>query len=142
MNVAGLPAVLGRRVCAALAAGSAALHSAMLFHSANLATGVLMAGMIVACLYCVCELWQHGTLRAWCVVALMNLTMVALHLPAPLHHHGALVASVEQPSALMVWATGLSAVEVAAAVVVLYYRSRIAAQHEYGQVGSCPTVRL
>ena len=49
----------------------------------------LLATMIVACLYCARELWRDGTERAWVVVALMNLAMIALHLPAPAHHHGA-----------------------------------------------------
>jgi hypothetical protein len=117
-------AVLGRRACAALAAGSALLHGVMLGHAANPAMGVLMAVMVVACLYCARELWLHGTLRVWCVVALMNLAMIALHLPAPAHHHGGGVVAVAQPPPLMALATGLSAVEAALAAAVLYYRTR------------------
>ena len=80
---------LGRRACAALAVVSAGLHAAMLGHASNLIAAGLLATMIAACLYCARELWRDGTERAWVVVALMNLAMIALHLPAPAHHHGA-----------------------------------------------------
>src|SRR5688572_1247818 len=99
-------AVLGRRTCAVLAAGSAAIHVMMLGHAANPVAGVLMAAMIVACLYCAYDLWLHGTLRGWCVVALMNLAMIALHLPAPGHRHGgAMPTAVGDPPAIMAAAT-------------------------------------
>jgi hypothetical protein len=125
MSVVATSALVGRRTCAVLAACSAGLHAAVLAHVANLATGVLMAVMIVACLYCARDLWLHGTVRAWCVVALMNLGMIAVHLPAPTHHHGtsATTAAGQQPTT-MTLATMLAAVEVALAVAVLYYRTR------------------
>lgn len=124
MSVADVSALLGRRACAALAAASAVLHGVMLGHSANPAMGVLMAGMVLACLYCARDLWLRGTLRVWCVVALMNLAMIALHLPAPAHHHGGGAPQAAHPSTIMVVATVLSAIEVALAVAVLYYCTR------------------
>jgi hypothetical protein len=129
MSVVATSALVGRRTCAVLAACSAGLHAAVLAHVANPATGVLMAVMIVACLYCARDLWLHGTVRAWCVVALMNLGMIAVHLPAPTHHHGtsATTAAGQQPT-IMTLATSLAAVEVALAVAVLYYRTRRGAE--------------
>ena len=85
---AATPAILGRRACAALALTSAGLHAAMLGHASNVVAGALLAAMIVACVYCARDLWLRGTLRAWCVVGLMNIAMIALHLPMPAHHHG------------------------------------------------------
>jgi len=61
----------------------------MLGHASSVIVTGLLVTMIVACLYCARELWRAGTARAWVVVALMNLAMIALHLPAPAHHHGA-----------------------------------------------------
>ena len=87
MSTIDIP-VVGRRACAVLATGSAGLHAVLLGHATNLVAAGLLAVMIAACLYCAYELWHDGTLRAWVVVALMNLAMVALHLPAPAHHHG------------------------------------------------------
>jgi hypothetical protein len=118
--------VLGRRACAALALTSAGLHAAMLGHASNVVAGGLLAAMIVACVYCARDLWLRGTLRAWCAVGLMNIAMIAVHLPAPVHHHGA-HAAVQQ-SVLMGLATAIAAVEVALAIAVLYYRSRANAQ--------------
>lgn len=118
------PATLGRRTCAVLAAASAAAHAVMLGHTASPAMAVLMAAMIGACLYCARDLWLRGTLRTWCIVAVMNLAMVALHLPAPVHHHVAGAATAEQQSAIMALATALSLVEVGAAAGVLWFRTR------------------
>jgi NADH:ubiquinone oxidoreductase subunit K len=119
--------VLGRRACAALALSSAGLHAAMLGHASNVVLGVLLAGMIVACVYCARDLWLRGTLRAWCVVGLMNIAMIAVHLPAPTHHHG-MHAAASQHSTLMGLATAIAAVEVTVAIAVLYYRTRGNAQ--------------
>ena len=118
------PATVGRRTCAVLAAGSAVLHGVMLGHAANPAMAVLMLAMIGACLYCARDLWVAGTLRAWCIVALMNLAMIALHLPAPGHHHAGGSATAEQQSTVMAVATALSLVEVGAAAAVLWLRTR------------------
>jgi hypothetical protein len=126
-------AVLGRRACAALALSSAALHAAMLGHSSNLVAGGLLAAMIVACVYCARDLWLRGTLRAWCVVGLMNIAMIAVHLPAPSHHHGMHMAMPGQQSTLMGLATAIAAVEVIVAMAVLYYRTRRRAQLVIGK---------
>lgn len=119
-----MSAVIGRRACAGLALSSAGLHAAMLGHTPNVVAGLLLAGMIAACVYCARDLWLRGTLRAWCVVGLMNIAMIAVHLPAPTHHHGMQAASASQQSTLMGLATLVAAVEVAVAMVVLYYRTR------------------
>ena len=119
--------VLGRRACAALALSSAGLHAAMLGHASNVVAGGLLAAMIVACVYCARDLWLRGTLRAWCVVGLMNIAMIAVHLPAPGHHHG-VHAAASQQSTLMSLATAIAAVEVAVAMAVLYYSTRRNAQ--------------
>jgi hypothetical protein len=87
---------------------------------------VLIAGMAGACLYCARELWLSGTSRAWCLVAVMNLAMVAVHLPlSGSHHvtHAVAEAGVPQPT-IMTLATALSTVEVLIAVAVLCYRTR------------------
>ena len=119
--------VLGRRACAALALTSAGLHAAMLGHASNVVVGGLLAAMIVACVYCARDLWLRGTLRAWCVVGLMNIAMIAMHMPMPAHHHG-IHASAGQQSTLMGLATAIAAVEAAVAMAVLYYRTRGNAQ--------------
>jgi NADH:ubiquinone oxidoreductase subunit K len=80
--------------------------------------------MIVACVYCARDLWLRGSLRAWCVVGLMNIAMIAVHLPMPAHHHGTSMAAMGQQSTLMGVATAIAAVEVTVAMSVLYYRTR------------------
>jgi hypothetical protein len=115
---------LGRRACAALALSSAGLHAAMLGHVSNVVAGVLLAAMIVACVYCARDLWLRGTLRAWCVVGLMNIAMIAVHLPMPDHHHAMQMGSMGQQSTVMGLATGVAALEVVVAMAVLYYRTR------------------
>jgi NADH:ubiquinone oxidoreductase subunit K len=119
---------LGRRACAALALSSAGLHAAMLGHTSNVVAGCLLAVMIVACVYCARDLWLRGTLRAWCVVGLMNIAMIAVHLPMPAHHHGMHMASMGQQSTVMGLATGVAAAEVVLAIAVLYFRTRRHAQ--------------
>jgi len=119
--------VVGRRACAALALSSAGLHAAMLGHVSNVVAGLLLAAMILACVYCARDLWLRGTLRAWCVVGLMNIAMIAVHLPAPAHHNG-MHAAAGQQSTLMGLATAIAAVEVTVAIAVLYYRTRGNAQ--------------
>ena len=117
------PAMLGRRACAVLAALSAALHGVMLGHAGNPAIAVLMVAMIGVCLFCARDLWLRGTLRTWCIVAVMNLAMVAIHLPAPVHHHMT-EAGIGPQSTVMTAATALSLVEVGAAAAVLWFRTR------------------
>ncbi|MGE2722252.1 hypothetical protein [Mycolicibacterium celeriflavum] len=113
---------VGRRACAVLAAGSACLHATMLGHAATPFAATLMAAMVAACLFCARDLWRDGRQRAWVVVALMNLAMIALHLPAPGHHQGA--AAADSPSTVMGLATVVAMVEAAAAAAVLYVHSR------------------
>jgi NADH:ubiquinone oxidoreductase subunit K len=117
-------AVFGRRACAALALSSAGLHAAMLGHASNVVAGAVLSVMIVACVYCARDLWLRGTLRAWCVVGLMNIAMIAVHLPAPSHHHVMQSATTGQTSTLMGLATAVATVEVVVAVAVLWYRTR------------------
>ncbi|MCW2662833.1 MAG: hypothetical protein JWP83_3985 [Mycobacterium sp.] len=120
-------AVFGRRACAALAACSAALHGISLGHGTNLATAGLTVAMAAGCLYCARDLWVRGTLPAWVLVALMNLTMIAIHAPAPAPHHhcdGVTTAAPAHHSTVMNLATALAAVEVVAAAAVLYSRTR------------------
>ena len=126
MFATATPATLGRRTCALLAAASAVLHGVMLGHAANPAMGALMVAMIAACLFCARDLWLRGTLRTWCIVAVMNLAMVAIHLPVPMHHHVA--AGTGHESTVMALATALSMVEVGAAAAVLWFRTRRGAQ--------------
>ena len=123
MFATATPATLGRRTCALLAAASAVLHGVMLGHAVNPAMAVLMVAMIAACLFCARDLWLRGTLRTWCVVGLMNIAMIAVHLPAPAHHHG-VHAVAGQQSTLMGLATAIAAVEVTVAIAVLFYRTR------------------
>lgn len=119
--------VLGRRTCAVLAAASAVLHGIMLGHVTNVVAMAVMLAMLVGCLYCARDLWRRGSVQGWVLVALMNFAMIAIHLPASAaHHHGAglsVVAPVHE-STVMTVATVLAAIEVTAAAVVLYYRSR------------------
>jgi hypothetical protein len=121
-------AILGRRACAVLAAASAGLHAVMLGHATNFAMGLFMMTMIVACLYCARDLWRRGTPGVWCLVALMNLAMIAIHLPAPSHHHVAGVVAVGQQSSIMALATVISAIEATLAVAVLWFSTRRGAE--------------
>src|SRR6478672_4615069 len=117
------PAVLGRRACAALAAFSAGLHGLMVGETGNLVVGGIVLAMAAACLYCARELWVGSTVRAWCLVPLMNLGMIALHWSAPGCHPSASVspaqASMMPPSTLMLTVTAVAAVEAVIATIVL-----------------------
>ena len=126
MAISRAAAVAGRRGCAVLAVCSAALHGVMLGHAGSPAVAVLLIAMLGVCLFCAWELWCDGSLRAWTLVALMNLGMVAVHLTGGAHQHGAPVqlSGAASPSVLMTVATAIAAVEVAAATAVLCYRTR------------------
>jgi hypothetical protein len=106
-----------------LALTSAGLHAAMLGHASHVVAALPLAAMIVACGYCARDLWLRGSLRAWCVVGLMNIAMIAVHLPIPAHHHD-MHAAMGPQSAVMGLATAIAAVEVTVAMAVLYYRTR------------------
>ena len=122
------PAVFGRRACAVLAATSAGLHGLMVGHAGNPVTAVIILAMMATCLYCARDLWIGSSLRAWGLVAVMNLGMIVVHCSMPAHQHGAPVLSsgvaVPEPSSLMMAAIAISAVEVAVATAVLYHHAR------------------
>jgi hypothetical protein len=120
------PAVLGRRACAGLAVCSAVLHGVMVGHAGNPVLAVLILAMMATCLYCARDLWIAGTLRAWGLVAAMNLGMILVHCSLPAHTHGApLIAGVVAPMpTVMTLAIAISGVEVAVATAVLYRHSR------------------
>jgi hypothetical protein len=126
VNDNGGMTLVARRIAAGVAATSAALHGVMLGHAGNVASTVLIAGMALTCLYCARELWLSGTTRAWTLVALMNLAMVAVHLPVSGEHHvtRATVEAVVPQSMIMTLAMALSMVEVLIAATVLWFRSR------------------
>lgn len=127
MSIGRTPAVLGRRACAVLAVCSAALHGVLLGHAGTPAMMAAMVAMMIACLFCARDLWRRGSLGVWCAVALMNLAMIALHLPMPAHHHGLAAPSAAAGTALadpMAMATLLALVEVVIAAGVLAYRTR------------------
>jgi hypothetical protein len=123
----GRAAVFGRRACAVVAACSAVLHGFSLVHATSAAATVLTVVMLATCLFCARDLWAHGKMRAWVLVALMNLAMLAVHAPtSAAHHHGrpAIAAAGTHHSTVMTLATALAVVEVTVAAAVLYYRSR------------------
>jgi hypothetical protein len=118
-------AVVGRRACAALAVLSAVLHGLMISQSAHPVIGLAILAMLATCVYCARDLWFVGSLRAWCLVALMNLGMIAIHWSVPGHHHlQSLLIHPGQPSTLAAAATAVSAVEVAIATAVMYVLTR------------------
>jgi hypothetical protein len=103
------------------------LHGISLGHGTNLAAAGTTVAMAAGCLYCARDLWVRGTLRAWVLVTLMNLAMIAIHAPTPAaHHHGGGVTTAvpAHHSTVMNLATTLAAVEVLAAAAVLYSRTR------------------
>jgi len=126
MSTSRTSAVLGRRTCALLAVCSAVLHAVMLGQAGSPLVAVLLVAMLGVCLFCAWELWSDGSLRAWTLVALMNLGMVALHTTGGGHHHGAPVqlSAAAAPSTLMAVATAIAVVEISAAAAVLFYRTR------------------
>src|SRR6478735_10144249 len=123
------PAVLGRRACAVLAAFSAGLHGLMVGEAGNVVVGGIILAMMAACLFCARELWSGSSVRAWCLVALMNLGMIAIHWSAPGCHPAAASVSPAQasmmpPSTLMLTATAVAAVEAVIATIVLSVMTR------------------
>jgi hypothetical protein len=128
--LATMSAVLGRRTCALVAVCSAAVHGLMIGRSTNPALAILVVAMMGACLYCARDLWTMGSSRAWCLVAVMNLGMIAVHWSAPGHHHTGVISrvligtGVPTASTLMTVATSLSVLEAAAATAVLCVKSR------------------
>ncbi|TPG35631.1 hypothetical protein [Mycolicibacterium hodleri] len=126
MSATSRYAVAGRRGCAVLAASSAVLHALMVGGTGNPVVAVLIVGMALACLYCARELWTAGSLRVWCIVAVMNLGMVAVHWSMPGHHHGQTVVApgVTAMSTLMIVATAIAIIEAGIATAVLWVQTR------------------
>jgi hypothetical protein len=119
--------MLGRRIYAASAVCSAVLHGISLGHVSNAMAALLMMVMVIGCLYCARDIWLRGTVRAWVLVASMNLAMIAIHLPMSFtHHHGGGIgaASPMPDSTAMTLATALAVLEVTVAAVVLFARTR------------------
>ena len=113
------------RLGAALAVSSAVLHGLSLGHVTNVAVAVLMGSMVAGCLYCAYHLWLRATVRAWLLVASMNLAMIAIHLPMSSHHHGgALTGAAAMPTVAMTLATGVAIAEVVLAAGVLWFRTQ------------------
>lgn len=120
------PSSLVRRAAAVLAAGSAVLHGVSLAPAAAPWVTALTVVMLVGCLYCGYELWTRDTVRAWVLVAVMNLVMVGVHLPmAGAHHHGAVPGSLsDAATSPMQLASAVALVEVLLAGAVLFVRTR------------------
>jgi hypothetical protein len=135
MSATHRSAVFGRRTCALVAAASAVLHGLMVGDAGHAAVAVLIVVMAVACLYCARELWTAGSPRVWCIVAVMNLGMVAVHWSMPGHHHGQVVAvgQASPMSTLMVAATTISVAEAAIATAVLWIQTRRRAELALGR---------
>jgi hypothetical protein len=104
------------------------LHGVSLIGTTNPVVSAVTVAMLAACLYCARDLWVRGTLRAWLLVALMNLAMIAIHMPMSAGHHrggGVDMSAPAHQSTVMPLATGVAVVEVVAAVAVLSYRTRV-----------------
>lgn len=110
------------RAAALLAAASAVLHGGALPGMTNPWLAGLTVAMIAGCLFCAGELLIRDTVRAWVLVAIMNLAMIGAHLPMPAgHHHGGLAAAA---AGSLPPATAVAVVEVLLAAAVLFVRTR------------------
>lgn len=119
------PGAFVRRVGALLAVASAALHGAALGPGVTPWIAALTVVMLVGCLYCAYELLTRDTVRAWVLVAVMNLAMVAVHLPMTgAHHHGAVPGVPAALPTVMELATVVAIVEILLAATVLFVRTR------------------
>ncbi|QZY46012.1 hypothetical protein HZU38_07400 [Mycolicibacterium vanbaalenii] len=98
-----------------LAVTSAVLHGASL--------SVLTFAMAAACLYCAYELWRFDTVRSWVLVAVMNIAMIAVHLPL-MGHHGHTATPGAGMGTTMAVATVVAAAEIMLAAAVLFARTR------------------
>lgn len=108
---------LVRGAGAALAVSSAVLHAS--------SPTVLTAVMAAVCMYCAYELWRFDSIRSWLLVAVMNIAMIAVHLPATSHRHGdAGTAAPTDMAVAMQLATAVAATEIVFAAAVLYVRTR------------------
>lgn len=120
-TVSRTSAVLGRRACALVAAGSAVLHMSMVGHAGSPMAAVIVIAMTAACLTCAYDLWRAGSQRVWCLVAVMNLAMIGIHMSGPVHHHGSGVPVVQVPTVtpLMTVATAVALAEALVAALML-----------------------
>ncbi|MEW5809307.1 MAG: hypothetical protein AB1925_07625 [Actinomycetota bacterium] len=131
------PPSLPACAAAALAVASAVLHGGALLGLGSPWLMAVTAAMVVGCLYCGWELLTRDSVRAWLLVALMNLAMIAVHLPmAAGHHHGgagpAGQSGEQAVGQALHPATVVAVVEVVFAAAVLFVRSRALAP-----VGAC-----
>ena len=127
MFAARASAVIARRGCAIGAMCSAVVHGLLLGNAGSPVAALFGIVMMAACLYCARDLWLEGSTRAWCLVAVMNLGMVAVHWSLPGHnHHGPILAQARDvpASTLMTVATSLSLLEATVATTVLYVITR------------------
>lgn len=107
-----------RAVGALLAVSSAVLHAS--------SAAVLTIAMAAACLYCAYELWRFDTVRSWLMVAVMNVAMIAVHMPMSGHQHGG-GSGPAAPSGMdvaMQLATAVAFAEIVFAAAVLFARTR------------------
>lgn len=113
-------------IAALLAVSSAVLHGASLGSLGHPGVALLTVVMLVGCLYCAYELLTRDTLRAWVLVALMNLAMIGVHLPMTgAHAHGDQAVAVSASAATpMHLAAVVAIVEVLLAATVLLVRTR------------------
>jgi hypothetical protein len=107
---------------ALLAVSSAVLH--------GISLGAVALAMAAVCLYCAYELWRFDSVRSWVLVAVMNISMIGVHLMTAGGHHHGVTASAVPPAATagmgvaMGWATLVAAVEILFAAAVLFVRTR------------------
>lgn len=107
-----------RAVAALLAVSSAVLHASSL--------AVLTIAMATACLYCAYELCRFDTVRSWLMVAVMNVAMIAVHIPMTGHQHGngsGSAAPISMDVAMQL-ATAAAFAEIVFAAGVLFARTR------------------
>ncbi|MFB1294125.1 hypothetical protein ACAG24_001295 [Mycobacterium sp. pW049] len=107
-----------RAVGALLAVSSAVLHAS--------SPDVLTVAMAAACLYCAYELWRFDTVRSWLMVAVMNVAMIAAHIPMTGHRHGGgpgAAATIDVGVAMQL-ATAVAFTEIVFAAGVLFARTR------------------
>jgi hypothetical protein len=112
---------IAARAAALLAATSAVLHGRSLTEEADAGLALLTVAMIAGCLYCGYELLTRETVRAWVLLAVMNVAMIGVHLPMSAgHHHGAATGH----AAGMPLVVAVAGAEVLLAAAVLFVRSR------------------
>lgn len=119
------PSVFAARTGAVIAMSSAALHVNTLFSGLGPVAATLMVAMVAGCLVCAVELWVRGSVRAWLTVALMNLAMIAVHLPmSAAHQHAAALTGSVPGATTASLATLVAAAEVVVAATVLFVHTR------------------